>query len=178
VALPRRLAKGSFPRRIRARLRRSDAAAVEIIPFEPRYARAFKRLNLEWLQKYFRIEPIDAAVLSRPTAIIRRGGAILLARLGGEIIGTCALLRAGEARFELSKMSVTERYQGLGVGRRLLLAAIRRFEAMRGGELFLETNSVLAPAIKLYESVGFVQAARPAIPSHYARSDVYMVYRG
>jgi len=74
-------------------------------------------------------------------------------------------------------MAVTEAYQGLGVGRRLLMAAIATFEAKARGELFLETSSALAPAIKLYESVGFVHAARPPGPSHYERADVYMVYR-
>jgi putative acetyltransferase len=44
-------------------------------------------------------------------------------------------------------------------------------------ELFLESNSKLTPAITLYQSAGFVHAPRPE-PSHYERSDVYMVYAG
>jgi putative acetyltransferase len=41
--------------------------------------------------------------------------------------------------------------------------------------LYLETNHVLTPAIRLYESVGFkhIDADR-IIPSEYARADVYM----
>lgn len=154
----------------------TEAARVEIIPFEPHYRDDFERLNLEWLQKYFSVEPIDTTVLRRPEAIIREGGAILLARLMGKIVGTCALLKDGGG-FELSKMSVTESCQGLGIGRRLLAAAIRWFEAHGGGELHLETNSILAPAIGLYESAGFVHAQRPGGPSAYARANVYMVYR-
>ena len=69
------------------------------------------------------------------------------------------------------------RFAGQGIGRRLLAAAIRWFEAHGGGELHLETNSVLAPAIGLYESAGFVHAERPGGPSAYARANVYMVYR-
>jgi ribosomal protein S18 acetylase RimI-like enzyme len=75
-------------------------------------------------------------------------------------------------------MAVTESYQGLGIGRRLLEAAIRTFATRGKGELFLETSSALAPAIKLYQSVGFVHAERPTGPFHYERADVYMVYRG
>jgi DNA-binding MarR family transcriptional regulator len=172
------LAQRSFARRIREQLHGAQAGAVRILPFEPRYASAFKRLNLEWLRKYFRVEPIDERVLSRPAAILRRGGLILLAQKGSKIIGTCALLKAGEARFELSKMAITEANQGLGVGRRLLQAALQAFEDRGGGELFLETNSILAPAITLYESVGFVHVPRPAGPSHYVRADVYMRYKG
>jgi ribosomal protein S18 acetylase RimI-like enzyme len=171
------LAQRDFAQRIRARLHAGDAAAVEIIPFEPRYRLDFKRLNLHWVRKFFRVEPVDEHVLSRPGAIVREGGSVLLARLRKEIIGTCALLNEGHGRFELSKMAVSEDYQGLGVGRRLLLAAIADFEARGGSELFLESNSVLTPALTLYESVGFAHVPRPDGPSPYERANVYMVYR-
>jgi len=108
---------------------------------------------------------------------VNEGGAILFARHGRRLIGTCALLKAGDSRYELSKMAVTEAYQGAGIGRRLLMAAIKTYESKAGSELFLETNSALTPAIRLYESVGFVHATRPATPAHYTRADVYMVYR-
>ena len=157
--------------------RAGDASAVEIIPFERRYAADFKRLNVEWLEKYFRVEPIDEEVLSEPLRILRGGGAIFLARHRGAIVGTSALLCAGDARFELSKMAVTAGHQGLGIGRKLLGAATAECLARGACELFLESNSRLTPAIALYESAGFVHASRPA-PSHYERGDVYMVYRG
>jgi GNAT superfamily N-acetyltransferase len=152
--------------------------AIEILPFEPRYARDFEALNLEWLRKYFRVEPIDEVVLSCPDRILERGGSIVLARVGERIVGTCALLKAGENRFELSKMAVTDGYQGIGIGRLLLAAVIDVFTAQGAGELYLESNSVLQPALKLYESVGFEYAPRPSGPAHYARADVYMIYRG
>jgi GNAT superfamily N-acetyltransferase/DNA-binding MarR family transcriptional regulator len=175
TGIDRSLEARSFAKRIRATL---DAGIpVEIIPFERRYARDFKRLNLEWLEQYFRVEPIDEDVLGRPDAILRDGGAILLVRRKGEIIGTCALLHKGNGRFELSKMAITGRFQGLGLGRRLIDAAIEWFAARGAGELYLETNSKLAPAIALYESVGFVHATCPT-PSLYERCNVHMVYRG
>jgi ribosomal protein S18 acetylase RimI-like enzyme len=151
--------------------------AAEIVPFESRYREDFGRLNLEWLRRYFRVEPIDEQVLSSPEAILRDGGAILFARLDGRIVGTCALIRHG-GDWELSKMAVTADCQGSGIGRRLLEAAIAEFRARDGGTLYLETNSILAPAIRLYESAGFVHAPRPGGPSPYERADVYMTYRG
>ena len=157
----------------------AEAPALEIIDFEARYAADFKRLNVEWLEKYFTVEPIDHEVLSQPqTIILDPGGAILLARYGDEIVGTCALIKSdGVRRYELSKMAVTERYQGLKIGRRLLLAALERYRQLQGRELFLESNSALAPALALYESVGFVHAPRPEGPVHYDRSNVYMVFK-
>lgn len=159
---------------------------VEIVDFEPRYAADFKRLNVEWLQKYFTVEPIDEEVLSHPQKVILGpGGVILLARYQGEIVGTCALIKApldaeaivDDGRYELSKMAVTERYQGLKIGRRLLVAALERYRALGGRELFLESNSALTPALTLYESLGFVHTPRPEEPSHYARGNVYMVLK-
>ena len=154
-------------------------SAVEIVDFEPRYAADFKRLNVEWLEKYFVVEPIDDEVLSNPqTAILDPGGAILLARVHDEIVGTCALIKVeGDRRYELSKMSVTERFQGLRIGRRLLEATLARYRGLGGRELFLESNSRLTPALTLYESVGFVHTPRPGGPSHYARGNVYMVLK-
>jgi GNAT superfamily N-acetyltransferase/DNA-binding MarR family transcriptional regulator len=178
TGIDRLLEKRSFAQRIRAELYRERLEGIHILPFESRYATAFKRLNVEWLRKYFRVEPIDERVLSQPARILKKGGVILLARVGREIIGTCALLKAGESRYELSKMAVTERYQGLGVGRRLLAAILESYERFGASELYLETNSILVPAIKLYESVGFVHVPRPPGPQHYVRADVYMRYKG
>jgi DNA-binding MarR family transcriptional regulator/ribosomal protein S18 acetylase RimI-like enzyme len=175
TAIDGALEERGFAARIRSRL--EDARTVEIIPFERRYAADFKRLNVEWLEKYFRVEPIDEEVLSKPLRILRDGGTILLARYRGAIVGTCALLNAGDGRFELSKMAVTAGHQGLGIGRKLIEAAIAEYRARGACELFLESNSRLTPAITLYESTGFVHSPRPA-PSHYERSDVYMVYVG
>ncbi|HEV2268100.1 MAG TPA: bifunctional helix-turn-helix transcriptional regulator/GNAT family N-acetyltransferase [Steroidobacteraceae bacterium] len=175
TAIDEALETRGFAARIRTRL--EDATAVAIIPFEPRYAADFKRLNVAWLEKYFRVEPIDEEVLSKPLRIVRAGGAIFLARYRGAIVGTCALLHAGKERYELSKMAVTAGHQGLGIGRKLIEAVIAQYRLHGARELFLESNSRLTPAITLYESAGFVHASRPE-PSHYERSDVYMVYAG
>lgn len=150
---------------------------VEIIPFEPRYREDFKRLNVAWLEKFFRVESIDEEVLSNPEArILAPGGRILFARVDGGIAGTCALMPEGD-RFELTKMAVDERFQGLGLGRKLIEAVIAEFKRLGGRELFLESNSALKPAITLYETSGFQHTPRPGA-SHYERADVYMVYRG
>lgn len=166
-----------FAARIRDRLRLGLGGEVEVIPFEARYRDDFKRLNVEWLEKHFYVEAIDNEVLSQPERVILApGGHIFLARLGQEIVGTCALIKVGDG-FELSKMAVTERYQGLRIGHRLLETAIAAFRASGADRLFLESNSRLKAAIRLYERNGFEHADRPE-PSHYVRADVYMVYRG
>ena len=151
---------------------------VEILDFAPEHAAWFRTLNVEWLEKYYRVEPIDELVLSNPIdKVIRPGGDILFARLGGKIVGTAALKHAGDGVYELTKMAVTESAQGLGLGRRLLEACVDRFRERGGKRLFLESQRRLGAALKLYESSGFEHVERP-VPSQYERADVYMEYRG
>jgi DNA-binding MarR family transcriptional regulator/ribosomal protein S18 acetylase RimI-like enzyme len=150
---------------------------MEIVPYAPAWREHFYRLNAAWLERYFRIEDIDRAVLSDPEHyILDPGGAIFFARLGDEIIGTCALLQESPGVFELTKMGVDETFRGLGAGKRLLEAAIAEFHRRKGVTLFLESNSALKPALGMYEKAGF--RFQPAIRtgSHYERADVYMIY--
>jgi GNAT superfamily N-acetyltransferase len=67
------------------------------------------------------------------------------------------------------------RYQGAGIGRRLLHAVIEEGRSAGTLRLYLETNHVLKPAIRLYESAGFKHMDASRItPSPYARADIYM----
>lgn len=154
-------------------------APLQIVEFEPTLAKYFASLNMEWLHRYFTVEPVDREILDAPEEhIIRPGGAILFAKIGAEVVGTCALKPQSDApkHFELTKMAVTAKYQGHGIGRALIARALARFRALEGRMLFLETNSRLAAALRLYERVGFEHRQRPH-PSVYSRADVYMVYR-
>lgn len=158
-------------------MRRATSEKADIVDYDERYGDAFARLNIEWLQKYFVVEPIDREVLANPRrCIIEPGGAVLYACVAGLVAGTVALKAAGPGVFELTKMAVTRDCQGRGIGRELLCAAVARFHELGGNRLYLESNSALAPALALYESAGFRHETPPS-RSDYARADVYMVYR-
>lgn len=160
-----------------------DRSALRIVAFDPALREHFYRLNEAWLRKYFYVEEIDHRVLSNPeTEIIAPGGSILFAMLGDEVVGTCALMpdagsAEAEGTYELTKMAVDEQRQGLGIGRALLEAALKEFRRLGGRRLFLETNSKLPPAVRLYESMGFERQPSLKPDSHYARADIYMVWR-
>ena len=136
----------------------------------------FRNLNEEWIKRHFKLEAKDAETLSDPQrSVIERGGRILIATIGGQSVGCCALLRINEVEFEVAKMAVANEHQGRGIGRRLLDAVIEEARRLGANRLYLETNSVLKAAIRLYESVGF-RHLDPALlpPSPYDRVDVYM----
>ena len=71
-------------------------------------------------------------------------------------------------------MAVTEAWQGAGLGRRVGEVAIARFLEKNGVRLFLESNTRLHAAIRLYRSLGFEE--KPAPESPYTRANIYMEY--
>ena len=154
----------------------APAESVEIREFQPGDEEAFRRLNEEWIVRYFALEKKDIEPLSTPReTILDRGGRILFAVRDRMPIGCCALVATGPAEFEVAKMAVTESAQGLGIGRLVLKATIEAARSIGATRLFLETNHRLTTAIRLYESVGFRHIPperRKASP--YARSDVQM----
>ncbi|MDG1287764.1 MAG: GNAT family N-acetyltransferase [Rickettsiales bacterium] len=141
---------------------------VKIIPYESRYAQDFERLNIAWLEKYFYVEAYDAKVLANADEyIIAAKGEILLAELSGVIVGVVALMYHGDD-LELTKMAVDENYQGQGIGKLLMQAALKRAREMNPAKIFLLTSSTLGPANSLYEKSGFVN-----VPLHSDDNDVY-----
>ncbi|WP_242109473.1 bifunctional helix-turn-helix transcriptional regulator/GNAT family N-acetyltransferase [Luteimonas aquatica] len=178
AALEENLAERPLAADVLARCRSQAGAQVRVVPFAPALREHFYRLNAEWLSKYYRIEPIDHAVLSEPEQhILGPGGTILFALLGDEVVGTCALLQEAPGVYELTKMAVTERHRGLGIGRRLMDGMIAEYKRLGGHTLFLESHSALRPALRLYETVGFELQPGVKPGSHYQRADVYMIYR-
>jgi putative acetyltransferase len=56
-------------------------------------AAAFRRLNEEWITRFFRIEPKEEPVLADPQAsILDAGGRIFLATADERCVGCCALI--------------------------------------------------------------------------------------
>lgn len=154
---------------------------VRIVDYAAQWREDFARLNLEWLQRWFAVEPIDREVLSDPeTHILADGGRVLFALLrhadGERAVGTVALKHQGGGVYELTKMAVEPGHRGLGIGRALMRGALDAYRSTGGRELFLESSTKLAPALALYESVGFVHHPAPRPGSHYARSDVHMIW--
>lgn len=156
--------------------RKNQDIHIEIIDFKPTYASRFRDLNYEWLNEYFEVEPFDEIVLMNPQKeILGRGGYIIFARVGLKIVGTCALLRHTENRYELAKMAVTQEYRGQGIGRRLAEAAIDRVRRLKADSLVLATSKLLEPANALYESLGFRYVPLQEIgPIPYQRHTVAM----
>ncbi len=149
---------------------------LRIVPFRDEYAPAFDRLNRDWLSRYFTVEPQDEEYLADPRGkILARGGEIYFALLGESVIGTCAAMPEGADSFELMKLGVSPEAQGRGVGRALVTRVIE-FARERGARrIVLWSASRLAPAVRLYASLGFRHAPFPGPPPFEDDGvDIYM----
>ena len=144
--------------------------------FRPGDETAFRSLNEEWITRLFKLEPSDLAVFDNPQAyILDKGGRLFFADLDGEPVGCCGLLPIAAGEFEVVKMAVSERAQGKGIGRMMLQYTIDQAFAAGATRLYLESNHALAPALHLYEALGFQHLpAERVTPSPYARADVFM----
>jgi putative acetyltransferase len=105
---------------------------------------AFRLLNEEWITKFFALEEKDRETLNDPSrTILDKGGRIFMASVGGEEIGCVALIPMSDGVYELSKMAVSPRAQGMGIGRKLLEHCITEARLMGAKTLFLGSNSKL-----------------------------------
>jgi DNA-binding MarR family transcriptional regulator/N-acetylglutamate synthase-like GNAT family acetyltransferase len=167
------LADKSFFDRVQAIRKVDERQNVEIIDYSPEFHDDFKRLNHEWIEKHFKLEEADHHSLNHPNEkILNLGGHIYMARHNGEMVGTCALIKIDDDTYELAKMAVTERSRGRGIGWMLGQAAVTKARELGAKTIYLESNTVLDPAIKLYQKLGFRKVVGQ--PSPYDRCNIQM----
>jgi putative acetyltransferase len=153
------------------------ASRIEIRPLRtPEDMVAFRTLNEEWITRHFTLEPKDRETLGDPgRMILGKGGHIFMVDADSEAVGCVALIPMGDGVYELSKMAVSPKLRGLGIGRRLLLYAIAQAGAIGAKSLFLGSSTKLENAVHLYEAVGFRHVPPERLPPmEYVRADVFM----
>ena len=84
-------------------------------------------------------------------------GAFLIAYLDDVAVGCGAVRRLDEKTAELKRMYVDPQVRGRGVGRVLVKSLEREALALGVVKVVLETGKRLAPAIRMYERLGYVR---------------------
>ena len=149
------------------------SAEIEIIEYNKKYHEDFRRLNLEWLNKYNLTESHDLKVLNDPSgSILSHGGFIWLAKVNNEIAGTAALMNEGQGIFELAKMSVAEKWQGKGISNLLLVTCLYKAKVSGAKKIILFSNHQLKSAISLYTKFGFQHT--DVLDSPFKTADIKM----
>jgi GNAT superfamily N-acetyltransferase len=148
---------------------------IEIVNYDSSFKDVFRNLNVEWISMYFKMEASDYKALDNPDSyILQNGGHILIALLNKEAVGVCALIKMDDPSydFELAKMAVAPKAQGKKVGWIIGEAIKDRARSMGAKTLYLESNTILAPAISLYRKLGFVEVFGHNTP--YERCNIQM----
>jgi len=146
---------------------------MEIVEYEAKYQPDFKRLNLEWLERYGLAEARDLEMLDDPEEeIIKGGGCIFLIKEDGNIIATAGLLKEHDDEFELVKMAVDPQHQGRGISKLLLDHCLQKARTLNAKKIILYSNSQLKTALNLYKKYGFEDV--DATDSPFVTADVKM----
>ncbi|ELR73169.1 transcriptional regulator, MarR family [Fulvivirga imtechensis AK7] len=164
----------SLLRRVQEKQKERESQKVEIIDYSEEYRQVFKDLNEEWISQYFKMEAADLKALDHPQEILNNGGYIFVALYDKEPVGVCAMLKMDDPdyEYELAKMAVSPRAQGKNIGWLLGQAVVNKARLLGAEKLYLESNTILKPAINLYHKLGFQKVVSRASP--YERSNIQM----
>jgi len=109
----------------------------------------------------------------------------IVAERGGLLVGSVMLFPAargepggkvpGPSWPELRVLAVPPEERGSGIGRALVDECVRRARGRGAAELGLYTSQSLAPAIRMYEAMGFIRA--PAHDFRPAGAELVTAYR-
>jgi DNA-binding MarR family transcriptional regulator/GNAT superfamily N-acetyltransferase len=140
-----------------------SSTSVEINPVDPEHADARYCLG-EYVAELNRrsdrgFDPMVGAT-ALPHEVRPPAGDFFVAYLRGEPIGCGAVKYHGDAPAEIKRMWIAPGARGLGLGRRLLERLEAAALASGARTARIETSAVLAEAIGLYRSAGWIEVPR------------------
>lgn len=150
----------------------SAESRVVVVPYREEFRAAFERLNRQWIESYFVLEPADREILGDPEGMILNcGGQVFFVLEGQEVQGTCAVLCHIPEECEIAKMAVAPDARGRGFGDLLMEACVAFARQIGSRRVVIVSNTVLEPAIRLYRKHGFVQVPLAA-DRRYRRANI------
>lgn len=169
------LEQKSLFKRVNEEKKKRESQDVQIVDFQPQYLEAFKSLNIEWISTYFEMEEADYKALDNPEEyILNKGGKIFVALYQNKPVGVCALIKMKDSNydFEMAKMAVSPRAQGKNIGFLLGQRIVESARELGANKIYLESNTILKPAINLYYKLGFQRVYGLVTP--YKRCNIQM----
>ena len=146
---------------------------ITIVGYEKKHQPYFEQFNRQWIEAWFTMEAVDEYVLTKPEkAILKDGGAILMALYDGAVAGTVGLRKVNATIYEFTKMAVGENFRRKGIAEALSYASFKKAKELGATKVILYSNTKNANAIKLYEKIGFKHLT--VEPGVYERANVKM----
>ena len=126
-------------------------------------------------------QQFDEELANLPGEYAEPRGALLLARVDGEVAGCCALRPLDTADYpnaaEMKRLYVRKAFRGFGLGRRLAEAALDAARQAGYACVLLDTLDDMEAARALYEELGFEDIPpyyhNPIAGAHYLKADLW-----
>ena len=148
---------------------------IEIVWFNKKYSEQFFILNKLWIEESWRLEDSDKKDLLNPDKIVENGGQVFFALENEKVIGTVAMIKSSDDRFELAKMTVQEDLRGKGIANMLMDECLKFAKENKANEIFLISNDSLTIARNLYDKYGFKEVNLDS--QKYDRGNVKMILK-
>ena len=143
--------------------------------YETRFDKDFFVLNKSWIEESWILEESDKKDLLNPKKIIDNGGQVFFAVEDQNAIGTVAMIKNSDYKFELAKMTVKENYRGKGIANMLMDQCLDFAKQKNTKEIFLISNDSLTTARNLYDKYGFKEVDLDS--NKYDRGNVKMILK-
>jgi len=148
---------------------------IEIVWFNKKYSEQFFILNKVWIEESWRLEDSDKKDLLNPDKIVENGGQVFFALENQIPVGTAAMIKSSDDRFELAKMTVQEDFRGKGIANMLMDECLKFAKENKAKEIFLISNDSLTIARNLYDKYGFNEVNLDS--QKYDRGNVKMILK-
>lgn len=167
--------------------RKVDTAPLPLIelgppggPYALDEARAIFREYAEGLGVDLCFQQFEQELANLPGEYTPPRGALLLARVDGELAGCCALRPLDAADYpnagEMKRLYVRKAFRGFGLGRQLAEAALDAARLAGYACVLLDTLDDMEAARALYEDLGFAAIPpyyhNPIAGAHYLKADL------
>ena len=148
---------------------------IRVQEYDTKFDKDFFVLNKAWIEKSWILEESDKKDLLNPKKIIDNGGQVFFAVEKQSAIGTVAMIKSSDHKFELAKMTVKEDYRGKGIANMLMDQCLDFAKQKNTKEIFLISNDSLTTARNLYDKYGFKEVDLDS--SKYDRGNVKMTLK-
>jgi N-acetylglutamate synthase-like GNAT family acetyltransferase len=128
---------------------------IEIVEFNRQYSEQFFVLNKAWIEESWHLEDSDKEDLLNPDKIVYDGGQVFFALENQNAIGTVAMIKSSDDKYELAKMTVQDNFRGKGIANMLMDECLKFAKENKAKEIFLISNDPLTIARNLYDKYGF-----------------------
>ena len=143
--------------------------------YETKFDKDFFVLNKVWIEESWILEESDKKDLLNPKKIVDNGGQVFFAVESQSAVGTVAMIKSSECKFELAKMTVKENYRGKGIANMLMDQCLDFAKQKNAKEIFLISNDSLTIARNLYDKYGFKEVDLDS--QKYDRGNVKMTLK-